>query len=164
MSGHLGQTDGSLRHSPPADNPDHRIMKSSRLFVRGFTLVELAIAVVIVGILAAIALPNYTDYVRKGRRADAFDAMAHIQQEQERYRSNNLTYADSFNALRTTSLSQAGHYTLSLSDVTSLGYTLTVVPTEGGKQAQDTACMKFELKVFKASSNTTATSNSCLPK
>lgn len=164
MSGHPEETDGTARFNVTSDWPDHQTMNNSCASAKGFTLVELAITVVIVGILAAIALPNFTDYVRKGRRADAFDAMAHVQQEQERYRSNNQTYAGSLADLRTTNLSQAGHYTLSLSEVSSFGYTLTVAPVEGGKQAADTACKEFKLVIFKASSKRTATSDTCLPK
>lgn len=146
-------------------------MKCPHSARKGFTLVELAIAVVIVGILAAIALPNFSDFVRKGRRADAFDALAHVQQEQERYRSNNSAYASTFTDLKVSSLSQSGHYKLALSAVSASGYTLTVAPADGSKQAADAGCAQFKLVVHKASSLRTAidangadASKACLPQ
>ena len=39
---------------------------------RGFTLIELMIAIAVIGILSAIAYPSYTDYVRRGQLAEAF--------------------------------------------------------------------------------------------
>lgn len=58
----------------------------------GFTLIELMITVVIVGILAAIALPSYSEYVERGRRKDAIATAMEAQQFAERYFTENRTY------------------------------------------------------------------------
>jgi type IV pilus assembly protein PilE len=59
---------------------------------RGFTLIELMIVVVIVAILAAIALPSYTDYVMRGRIPDATSNLAAKRVQMEQYFQDNHTY------------------------------------------------------------------------
>lgn len=62
--------------------------------VRGFTLIELIIAIAIVGILAGIAFPFYQEYVLKARRSEAMVALTAAANAFERYRAgNNFTYA-----------------------------------------------------------------------
>ena len=60
---------------------------------RGFTLIEVMMTVVIIGILAAIAYPAYQDQVRKGRRADAMAQLLTLAQAYERFYTSNNTYA-----------------------------------------------------------------------
>ena len=59
---------------------------------RGFTLIELMIVVMVVAILSAIAMPAYTDYVRRARRSDALEELLRLQQAEEKWRANNSTY------------------------------------------------------------------------
>ena len=59
---------------------------------KGFTLIELMIAAVIVSILAAVALPAYSEYVIKSRLTEAFSALASAQARAEQFWADNRTY------------------------------------------------------------------------
>jgi prepilin-type N-terminal cleavage/methylation domain-containing protein len=59
---------------------------------KGFTLIELMITVAIVAILAAIAIPNYRDYVIRGQLVDATQGLAAVRANMERYFQDNRSY------------------------------------------------------------------------
>ena len=79
---------------------------------RGFTLMELMIALVVVAILAAIAYPSYLDAVRKGWRAEARAALVQEMQQQERFYTQRARYRDTVFA--SDSGPGAGRYTRTL--------------------------------------------------
>ncbi|MBI1964748.1 MAG: prepilin-type N-terminal cleavage/methylation domain-containing protein [Betaproteobacteria bacterium] len=58
----------------------------------GFTLIELMIVVVIVGILASVAVPAYTDYVRRGKITEATTNLAALRVRMEQFFQDNRTY------------------------------------------------------------------------
>jgi type IV pilus assembly protein PilE len=59
---------------------------------RGFTLMELMIAVAIMGILAAVAIPNYREYVQRSRLVDATTSLSDFRVRMEQYFLDNRTY------------------------------------------------------------------------
>jgi type IV pilus assembly protein PilE len=59
---------------------------------RGFTLIELMIVVAVVAILAAVALPSYSDYIRRGKLPDAFTYLSDYKVKMEQYYQDNRNY------------------------------------------------------------------------
>src|SRR6266581_1407504 len=66
-----------------------RIMRD----IKGFTLIEVMIVVAIVAVLAAIALPNYADYIKRGKIIEATSALSDLRTRYEQYFLDNRTYA-----------------------------------------------------------------------
>lgn len=115
----------------------------------GFTLVELMIAVAVVGILAVIAYPSYVEQVRKSHRTDAKSTLTQIAQNLERQMSERGSYASA--TLKTdpktdvypSDTSEGGYYTLALNPKpTDTSFTVTATPT--GSQADD-SCGTYSL-------------------
>ena len=90
----------------------------------GFTLIEIMIVVGIVGILAAIALPNYTDYVRRGKLVDGTAQLSDGRVKLEQYYQDNLTYEDA-NGFTTPCPAATKYFTFVCSSVTSTTFTIT---------------------------------------
>ncbi len=114
--------------------------------VRGFTLIELMITVVVVAILAAIALPNYREYVRRGSREATQSQLIEMAGIQEKIFLNSNAFssnvASGYNGNATGGLgatggkSLDGRYLLSIT-VSGASYTLTATPISGGPQDGD---------------------------
>lgn len=101
-----------------------------RKYVRGITLLELMIVVVIVGIMAAIAYPNYREYAARAKRNEARAALLQIATNQERFYLQNNTYtADMRNlgfAARDDVLTETESYIIDVAeDADANGFTAT---------------------------------------
>jgi type IV pilus assembly protein PilE len=119
--------------------------RTPNLRFAGFSLIELMIAVAIIGILAMIALPSYESYVQRTRRADAKTELSSLAQRLERCFSQFGTYLTGTgcsvgNGPFTT---PEGYYSIAISNRTQTTYTLTA--TRQGAQTKDSKCGNFTL-------------------
>lgn len=128
---------------------------------RGFTLIELMITVVIIGILAGVGYPSYIQYVTKAKRSAAQGFMLQLASREEQYLADARTYTNAYttagNALYMTPPSETtGRYTFAITVVaaaTDPGYIAgTALPqyiitaTAAGAQAtNDTKCGNLTL-------------------
>ncbi|SIQ38936.1 type IV pilin protein [Marinobacterium stanieri] len=101
---------------------------------KGFTLVEIMVAVAIVGIMAAIALPAYFQYVTDARRSDGRANLLQLAQFMERYYTANGRYVDAAGNAPALPFIEAPRdgadkfYDLALGVITAQTYTLTATP------------------------------------
>ena len=104
---------------------------------KGFTLIELMVVIAIIAIIAAIAIPSYTESIRKGRRSDAVKEIGRLQLDLERWRAENPSYANcspspcgsgTYPALPTATTSP--YYTLAIvaASTNASGYQITATP------------------------------------
>lgn len=110
--------------------------------VAGWTIIELMIVVVIIGILAAIALPGYKAYVERSTRAEAYANLNEIAQRLERCASQYGVYNHANCAARTPAAGLSNFYAFG---VTSTAEAYTVTAKAVGGQATDKTCAVITL-------------------
>lgn len=124
-------------------------MKSRNL---GFTVIELMIAVLIMSVLLAIAIPNYKENAAKARRAEGITALTTIAQNAERRYSNTFTYTNASPFAGATKIGDAqipavgqSYYTITyVTGGTPAGSTYTITATRTGAQLGD-GCGDYSL-------------------
>jgi type IV pilus assembly protein PilE len=114
---------------------------------RGFSLVELAVVLAVVGVLASLAVPSWLQHLQRARRADAVAALNQLHAAQERLRAHSGAYSNDFNALQRPALSAEGHYTLAVELQSPEAYRATATPRPGGPQQPDSACSPLVMQV-----------------
>jgi type IV pilus assembly protein PilE len=114
--------------------------------MRGITLLELMIVVVIIGILAAIAYPNYRDVAARAKRVEAKAALLQIATNQERFYLQNNTFTSDMTQLGFNAdpfVSDSGSYSIAVTAADPSDYTAVATYRLGGRE--DDKCSVFQI-------------------
>lgn len=118
----------------------NNVLTAPRRKSAGFTLIEVMIVVVIVGILASIAYPSYTRYVQQTREAEAQGLIMELAASLESYRAKNFSYKGATIAVLAPELNNNKYYNAKL-DVdkgTLQSYVIEAEPKTGLMSGMDT--------------------------
>lgn len=122
------------------------------------------VTVVVVAVLAGVAFPSFMSSVRKGRRAEAFNALSGIQQAQERWRGSQASYASDLTSAPPTGLglsaTTAGAlYDMSIANAGANTYEAIATAASGSSQVHDGNCAKLAVKMNNGSLTYAGTSS-----
>ena len=122
-----------------------------RRHMRGITLIELMIVVVVLSILAAVAYPNYQEFAARAKRNEARAALLRLATNQERFYLNNNVFTQDLTALGfsstdggATSVTETGYYSVRINsaDATNFTATATYLPPGGSEPSK---CLTFTI-------------------
>lgn len=98
----------------------------------GFSMIELMVALAVVAMLVAVAMPSYTAFVKRSERTDGTKALAQLANQQEQYYVANQSYANNISDLPMTALTEGGNYRLSVVSGNAAAYVLQADPAGTG--------------------------------
>ena len=110
---------------------------------KGFTLIELMIAVAILGIIASIAIPNYFEHVKRTARTEGITALLDAANKQEQYFVDNREYTTSLGDLGVAERTENNFYKLKVSVDNNAGTFEFEATAESGPPLKDTECTKL---------------------
>ncbi|QOL25771.1 prepilin-type N-terminal cleavage/methylation domain-containing protein [Thalassotalea sp. LPB0316] len=126
---------------------------------RGLTLIELMVAVAIIGILAGVAYPSYVDFVTRSNRAEPQRELMRIANLQEMFYVDNRAYTDDMKDLGLGAdpfITESGNYSIDAT-VNSAKDTFVLKATALGQQASaDAVCLNMQITETGAKSATSA--------
>jgi type IV pilus assembly protein PilE len=122
----------------------------------GFTLLEVLTAVVLVGVLAAIAIPSWRTHLLRARRGDAAAALVEVQKAQDTFFGRHARYADAVQlttpapgGLGLAAESARGFYRIEMAtSADGLGYIATARVLATAGQSADTRCVALSIDHF----------------
>jgi type IV pilus assembly protein PilE len=127
--------------------------------MKGFTLIELMIVIVVIAVLGSIAVPSYRSYILRTHRVEATSALLNLAAAQEKFYLQNNTYAaddDLTDAppagLGLPETTENGWYTLEITAADVTNFTATA--TAAGGQVADSACASFTVNALGVKSAT----------
>lgn len=97
-------------------------------------MIELMITVVVIGVLAAIALPSYRNYITRGNIPEATSGLFEMRSRAEQYFADNRTYVN----FTCTAPAQVKNFTFSCPTLTATGYLIQAVGNASGNMADFT--------------------------
>ncbi|WP_125560241.1 type IV pilin protein [Pseudoalteromonas rubra] len=137
-------------------------MKRISRTVLGFTLIEMMITIAILGILASIAYPSYSEYVRRAARAEAAATLLDAANKQEQYFVDNREYASSLAALGLPTTTENDYFSLEIVLGNDLNTFVIRASATGGPLANDPECTTLTINNLNVRGSTgTFTADRC---
>lgn len=105
----------------------------------GMTLIELMVVVIIIGVLASLIFPSFEQHILASRRGDGVTQLLRLKIQQEAFRIENISYANT----EQLSLPTSEYYTFVVTDESATTYTITA--TAKGSQLADQTCLTMQI-------------------
>lgn len=123
-----------------------KVSMQLRKRMRGITLIELMIVVLIVGMLAAVAVPSYRDYAARAKRTEAKSALLNLATNQERFYINNNRFTQDMTQLGFSAdpyITDSQSYSVEVTAASATDFSATATFRLGGREANK--CKTFSI-------------------